>query len=236
MILGFVPGTGALHRLHPFTGLSLAGAVVVLAFALPAPGGAIGLSAALAVLGLWSRLPRVLRTAAVFAAPFWLFLSLIHVVFGDDPTRALTVGGQITAILLGFLLVLASVHPGRLVDALLEKRVPFSMAYLFAATLQAVPRLQARAGIILDAQRCRGLPVNGPPWRRARAVVPLTIPLVLGALAEVDQRAIALESRGVGTPARRTPLAPPEDSALDRSIRVSLLILSAGVVLIRVIG
>jgi len=178
----------------------------------------------------------VLRTAAVFAAPFWLFLFLIHVVFGDDPTRALTVGGQITAILLGFLLVLASVHPGRLVDALLEKRVPFSIAYLFAATLQAVPRLQARAGVILDAQRCRGLPVNGPPWRRARAVVPLTIPLVLGALAEVDQRAIALESRGVGTPARRTPLAPPEDSALDRSIRVSLLILSAGVVLIRVIG
>lgn len=236
MILGFVPHGGPLHRLHPFTGLSLAAAAVVLAFALPAPEGALGLSAALALLALCARLGRVLRTGAAFAAPFWLFLILIHVVFGDDPARALTVGGQITAVLLGFLLILASVHPGRLVDALLEKGVPFSVAYLLAATLQAVPRLQARAGVILEAQRCRGLVVSGSPWRRARAVVPLAIPLVLSALAEVDQRAFALESRGVGTVARRTPLAPPEDRPLDRSIRAGLLILSAGVIVLRVVA
>jgi energy-coupling factor transport system permease protein len=236
VILGFVPGSGALHRLHPFTGLSIAAAVVVLAFALPAPEGAIGLSGALVVSALCARLGRVLGTGAVFAAPFWVFLILIHVVFGDDPARALTVGGQITAVLLGFLLVLASVHPGRLVDALLERRLPFTVAYLLAATLQAVPRLQARAGVILEAQRCRGLVVQGSPWRRARAVVPLAIPLVLSALAEVDQRAFALESRGVGTAARRTPLAPPNDSPLDRSIRAALLILSAGVVVLRVIA
>lgn len=145
MILGFLPGNGLLHRLHPFTALSLAAAVVVLAFALPAPVGAMGLTAALVVVALAATLARVLVTAALFAAPFWFFLFLIHIVFGDDPTRALTVGGQITAILLGFLLVLASLHPTRLVDALLEARVPFAMAYLLAATLQSVPRLQARA-------------------------------------------------------------------------------------------
>jgi energy-coupling factor transport system permease protein len=193
------------------------------------------LSAALALLALCARLGRVLRTGAAFATPFWLFLILIHIVFGDDPARALTVGGQITAVLLGSLLILASVHPGRLVDALLERGIPFSVAYLLAATLQAVPRLQAKASAILEAQRCRGLVVSGSPWRRVRAVVPLAVPLVLSALAEVDQRAFALESRGVGTVARRTPLAPPEDSALDRSIRAGLLILSAGVIVLRVV-
>ena len=236
MILGFVPGNGVLHRLHPFSGLSLAATVVVLALALPAPQGAVGLTAALVIVALVARLPRVLGTVAAFAAPFWLFLFLIHVVFGDDPLRALTVGGQITAILLGFLLVLASVHPARLVDALLEARVPFAVAYLLAATLQSVPRLQARAGAILDAQRCRGLAVQGSLWRRARAVVPLAVPLVLGALAEVDQRAFALDSRGMAARVRRTPLAPPRDSALDGSIRWSLLILSVGVIALRVIA
>jgi energy-coupling factor transport system permease protein len=236
VILGFVAGNGILHRLHPFTGLSLAAAVVVLALALPAPQGAVGLAAALVIVAFVAGLPRVLVTVAAFAAPFWLFLFLIHVVFGDDPLRALTVGGQITAILLGFLLVLASVHPARLVDALLEARVPFAVAYLLAATLQSVPRLQARAGAILDAQRCRGLAVQGSLWRRARAVVPLAVPLVLGALAEVDQRAFALDSRGMGARVRRTPLAPPRDSVLDGSIRWSLLILSLGVIALRVIA
>jgi energy-coupling factor transport system permease protein len=214
----------------------MAAAAVVLAFALPAPGGAIGLTVALAAVALVARLAGVLRTAAAFGAPFWLFLFLIHAVFGDDPGRALTVGAQITAILLGFLLVLATVHPARLVDALLEARVPFAAAYLLAATLQSVPRLQARATAILDAQRCRGLAVRGSLWHRVRAVVPLSIPLVLGALAEVDQRAFALDSRGIGAAARRTPLEPPRDRVLDRAIRWSLLVLSLGVMVIRILA
>jgi energy-coupling factor transport system permease protein len=54
-------------------------------------------------------------------------------------------------------------------------------------------------------------------------VVPLSIPLVLGALAEVDERALALEARGAGSPARHTPLNPPPDSIVDRAVRWSLL-------------
>lgn len=224
MIVGFVPGTGLLHRAHPLTGVSIALAVAVLAFVLPIPEGPLGLTMLLAVLAFAAGLPRVLVTALAFAAPFWVFLALIHVVFGDNPARAVAVGGQITAVLLGFLLVLASVHPGRLVDALLTVGVPFSLAYLLAATLQSVPRLQARAGSILDAQRCRGLPVAGSPWRRVKAVVPLSVPLVLGALAEVDERALALEARCAGSPARHTPLNPPADSIVDRVVRWGLLL------------
>jgi len=224
VIIGFVTGTGLLHRAHPFTGVTIALAVAVLAFALPAPVGPAGLTVMLVLLALVAGLPRVLVTALTFAAPFWAFLFLIHVVFGDNPARGLAVAGQITAMLLGSLLVLASVHPGRLVDALLTAGVPFSVAYPLAATLQSVPRLQARAGAILDAQRCRGLAVGGSLWRRVRAVVPLAIPLVLGALAEVDERALALEARGAGSPARHTPLNPPADSHLDRAVRWSLLL------------
>ncbi len=234
MILGYVPGNGFLHRAHPFTGLALALSVVILTFGLPAPSGPLALTGFLLIMALAARVPKVAVTAAAFAMPFWVFLVLIHVVVGDSPSRALTVGSQITAILLGFLLILVSVHPGRLVDALLERRVSFSVGYLLAATLQSVPRLRDRASTILDAQRCRGLSVTGSLWRRVRAVVPLAVPLVLGALAEVDERAIALEVRAASARVRRTPLDPPPDSNLQRGLRWTLLVGSVVVVGFRV--
>lgn len=235
MIVGYTPGRGVLHRAHPFTPFAVAIATVACAFALPAPVGPLALTAALVVLALAARLSGALATALAMALPFWAFLLLIHWGFGDTPLRAVTVGGQITALLIAFLLVIASVHPARLVDALLERRVPFAAAYLLAATLQAVPRLRERTRAVLDAQRCRGLRVRGSVWRRVRAVVPLAVPLVLGALAEVDERALALEARGAAAVRRRTPLDPPPDTALQRILRWALVAGAVATVLVRVL-
>ncbi len=235
MILGYVPGRGVLHRAHPFTVLALAGAAVALALALPSPQGSMGVALALCLLALVARVARALVTAAALTAPFWVFLVLIHVVFGDDPGRAVAVGGLVSAIVVVSLLVLATVHPARLIDALLDRGFPFSIAYLLAATLQSVPRLTQRAVAILEAQRCRGLRVRGSLWRRANAVVPLAIPLVLGALAEVEERGIALEARGAAAPTRRTPLSPPRDSGEERVLRWALVFSTVTVILVRVL-
>jgi energy-coupling factor transport system permease protein len=236
MIVGYVAGKSPLHQAHPFTGIVLAGTVVVLAFALPAPQGPAALAVALAALALLAGLPRVLLAALGFSLPFWFFLGVIHGVIGDVPLRALTVGAQITAMLIAFLLVLATVHPARLVDALLQRGVPFSLAYLLSATLQAVPRLRRQAADVVDAQRCRGLRVQGSVWRRVRAIVPLAIPLVLGALGEVDERAMALDARGAAAPAHRTPLEPPPDSISQRIARWLLAAGAAAVIVWRIIG
>jgi energy-coupling factor transport system permease protein len=233
---GYRPGDGLLHRTHPFTIASLAGAVSVLAFVLPGVLAPWGLVAGLCVLAAVSGLLPVLRTAAAFSAPFWGFLILIHGVFRDDLGTAVVLAGRISAMLTVFLLLLASVHPGRLVDAMLERGAPFGLAYLFGATLQAVPQLQRRAAAILDAQRCRGLRVRGSLVRRARAVIPLAVPLVLGALAEVDERALALEIRGAGSGARRTPLDPPRDGAVGWLVRWFLLAAVIGAVLWRLLS
>jgi energy-coupling factor transport system permease protein len=128
------------------------------------------------------------------------------------------------------------VHPGRLVDGLSDAGVPFSLAFLLTATLQAVPRLRARAGQILAAQRCRGLRVRGSLWLRAKAVVPLVVPLVLSALAEVDERAIALEARGMGGATKRTPLNPPRNGAAERVMRWGLIAGVVAVVVRRITG
>lgn len=228
MTLGFRPGKGLLHRAHPFTTATLAAAVSALAFLLPEPAGPWVLVLALVALAVAAGVRHALVTAVAFSAPFWGFLVVIHGVIAGDFAAAAVLAGRITAILTVFLLLLASVHPARLVDAMLQRGVPFQYAYLLAATLQVVPQLQQRAATILAAQRCRGLRVGGSVWRRARAVIPLAVPLVLGALAEVDERALALEVRGAASEARRTVLEPPPDRGADRAVRWVLLALVVG--------
>ena len=236
MIVGYRPGTGPLHRAHPFTVLAIAGTAGLLAFVLPSPRGPLVLALAVVLLALVERVPRVLLAALVIAAPVWVFAGVLHGILGNDPTRAVTLGARITAMVVVFLVALASVHPARLVDALVARGAPFEAAYLFSATLQAVPRLRERARSILDAQRCRGLRVRGSVWQRVRAVGPLAVPLVLGALAEVDERAMTLEARGAQSPARRTPLSPPADSTFDRIARWLLLLLLAGGIALRIVA
>jgi energy-coupling factor transport system permease protein len=233
-MIRYIQGNGILHRAHPFTPFALAGAVVVLAFALPAPIGPLVLCSLMILLPIIEGVGVIARTAGLLALPFWIFLFGIHGWLGGDPLTALTVAARLTSLIFVFLTVVVSVHPGRFVDALVARGVPFSLVYLLSATLQAVPRLGLRAQTILEAQRCRGLRVRGSPLRRARALVPLAIPLVLGSLAEVDERSVALEVRGAGSTTRPTPLDPPPDTPYDRVARWGLAALVALALLLRI--
>jgi energy-coupling factor transporter transmembrane protein EcfT len=110
-------------------------------------------------------------------------------------------------------------EPSRFLDAASARGSSLSAAYLVVSTLEAAPRLRRQAAAILEAQRARGLRVGGSPAARLRALVPLTLPLVLGTLSEVDDRAMALEVRGFGGGHARTPLEPPPTTHVDRALR-----------------
>ncbi|TMC01728.1 MAG: energy-coupling factor transporter transmembrane protein EcfT [Chloroflexi bacterium] len=85
--------------------------------------------------------------------------------------------------------------------------------------LAALPRTQARAAGVIEAQRARGLDTEGSWWRRLRGVQPLVAPLVIGSLAEVEERALALEARAFGAPGPRTLLRRLPDSRVQRAAR-----------------
>ncbi len=207
--------------LHPFTLLTLAVALPALAWILPAPWGAAGtLTIAAALLLTPGASPGIAtaRTAALTAAPFWFFLYLLHGVSGMVPT-----GLRLSTMIASFVGLVAMLPPARLVEAMVAAGWPMSAAFLFSATLQAVPALKERAQRLVDAQRCRGLATRGGPLVRLRALRALALPLVLSALHDVDERALALETRGLTSGARRTPLAPPLDHWSQRLLRWGLV-------------
>jgi energy-coupling factor transport system permease protein len=239
-MIGYVAGRSPLHRAHPYTALALAGAVLLLAFALTQPAEVwllVAAAAALAAAG--GALRSSARPALLLSLPIWALLFVLYALLGAEPrvavgpislsepgvARALVLGGRITAIVLAFLTALATTSPYRLVEAMTARGAPFARTFLLASTLTVLPRMRERATRILEAQQCRGLRLGGSPVARLRALGPLALPLILGALAEVDEQVLALDVRGAAGAERRTALDPPPDSAPQRSLRWSLVVL-----------
>ena len=96
-------------------------------------------------------------------------------------------------------------------------------AFVAAATLEAVPAMVERAGVIASAQRARGLDTEGSVRARLRGVLPLVGPVILSSLTEVEERSLALEVRAFGRPGKRQLLWRMPDTTLQLVARLLLL-------------
>jgi energy-coupling factor transport system permease protein len=96
-------------------------------------------------------------------------------------------------------------------------------AFVAAATLEAVPAMVERAGVIADAQRARGLDTEGSIRARLRGVLPLAGPVILSSLTEVEERSLALEVRAFGRPGRRHLLWQLPDTPQQAAARLLML-------------
>ncbi len=221
---------GLAARAHPFTLFAVVAGVAALAFLVPAPAGPIALYALVASLALVTGNARAAGRAALVCLPLWVLLALLHGVGGGFDPRSITVsraglaaaaaqGARLGAVATASLVLFAAFDPSRFLDAVAARGWSFHAAYLVVATLQAAPRFRRRAAAILEAQRARGLRAGGGIAGRVRSLLPLTAPLVLGMLTEADERAMALEIRGLGARVPRTALDPPPDRAGDRIAR-----------------
>jgi energy-coupling factor transport system permease protein len=109
-------------------------------------------------------------------------------------------------------------------------------AFVALATLEAVPAMVERAGVIAAAQRARGLDTEGSLRARLRGVLPLAGPVVLSSLTEVEERSLALEVRAFGRPGRRQLLWRIPDSGTQLVVRGLLLGALVGAIVLRMTG
>jgi energy-coupling factor transport system permease protein len=243
MIALYQPRASLLHRLHPLTKLTISFGLIVLA--LGAGIDWLPLALYLLVLIPLSMLGAVARpflgTSLRLLLPFAISLFLIQSLFFPEGNTVLARLGPLTIkaegvrfafastarILLitgALLLTLLTTHPGVLMSALVQKGMPPNLAYVIVTTLQIVPQMRERAALIVDAQRSRGLETEGSLLRRARALIPLIGPLVLGALLDVEERTLALEARAFSATTPKTSLFELPDPGYERALRWLILL------------
>jgi energy-coupling factor transport system permease protein len=109
-------------------------------------------------------------------------------------------------------------------------------AFVAAATLEAVPAMVERAGVIASAQRARGLDTEGSVRARLRGVLPLVGPVILSSLTEVEERSLALEVRAFGRPGKRHLLWRLPDSGVEAAVRWLMLGALLAAIVLRVTG
>ncbi len=101
-----------------------------------------------------------------------------------------------------FFLFFRTTPPEALSNALVKMGVPYSFAFVLSASMQFVPVLTRRLATIRDAQRSRGIPIEGGLSLLIHLPA-LTGPLLIQAFKFADELAEAMEARGFGIPGRR---------------------------------
>jgi energy-coupling factor transport system permease protein len=82
---------------------------------------------------------------------------------------------------------------------LIKTGLPFSAGFAFSSALRMAPHVIAMTTTVAEAQKTRGLDVDGGGLvRRLRRYVPLMVPAFLSTMRSVDQFAMAIEARGFG--------------------------------------
>jgi energy-coupling factor transport system permease protein len=117
-----------------------------------------------------------------------------------------------------------------------RRRLSPRFAFVALATLEAVPAMVERAGVIQASQRARGLDTEGSLRARLRGVLPLVGPVILSSLTEVEERSLALEVRAFGRPGRRQLLWQVPDSRAQLVVRALFILALVGLIVGKVTG
>ena len=244
------PGRGFYRSLAPTTRFVIALAQAFFAFAVRGWTGPVVVLALVLPMAVRTGVTRGLLPYLLATLPFVVSVLLINTFLYPGATDAAFTLGPFTATYSGFVAAVqtalrvvafafsvalfALTTPTDQLVADLERRgLGRRAAFVLGAAVGLLPRLIEHAREITDAQRARGLDTEGRIWRRVRGVVPLAGPLVIGALSDVEDRAMALEARAFTAPGRRTVLRAHPDSAAQSALRWAL-VLGMGLLLLAV--
>jgi energy-coupling factor transport system permease protein len=248
----FVARDSPIHRLNPLTKLTLTGLLLVTGLFLPGvlTNYLLFLGVILPLSALAGVGRQLLSSAWKIVLPFAISVFLIQGFLWPQGTPVVYIGplslkaqgllfamistGRILVIISSFLLFSLTTRPDYLMNSLSRVGFPANLAYVIVTTIQIAPRFQSRAVTILDAQRARGLETEGGLRTRARALVPLVIPLVLSSLIDVEERALAVEARAFNRQGVKTFLVELPEAAWEPAGRWLMVLGMAAIIGLRV--
>jgi energy-coupling factor transport system permease protein len=151
----------------------------------------------------------------------------------EGAVYGLSLGLRFLVIALAFPLLVMTTHPRDLVTALAavrvgRRRLPESVVFVFANALRYVPTIGRQFDETRDAQRARGVELEGRnPVRRVRATAPLVLPVVTSSLVHARDLTLALETRAFGAQGERTAYREVPVRRVDVVVGVALVVVAA---------
>jgi len=254
----YVPGNSPVHRLDPRTKILGASLFIVLLFLAKGLPGYLAVTAfSVLVVGL-SSIPlsyllrglRPLLFLLVLTVGLQVFLTPGTPIWHWGPLVA-TREGVSLGIFLSYRLVLLvfvtslltlTTSPIALTDGLERLLQPFKrlgvpaheLAMMMTIALRFIPTSLEEADKIMKAQMARGADFEtGNPLQRARGLVPLLVPLFVGAFRRADELAMAMEARCYRGGEGRTRLKQLRFAFVDLGALVAVTLLTASVVWLR---
>jgi energy-coupling factor transport system permease protein len=219
----YLPRDSAVHRLDPRTKIVATTGLVIVLFFVPAFAGLGALGIAILALLVASHVPLLFALRSLRPVLFLLFLTVFLNMFftgGEASGILFTIGplvateaGLSAALFIGLRLLLLvaltslltfTTSPVELTDGvewllrpLRRFGVPgHELAMMMSIALRFIPTLLEETERIMKAQMARGADFGqGSVLARARALIPVLVPLMLSAFRRSEELALAMEAR-----------------------------------------
>lgn len=250
----YIPRESPVHRLDPRTKIAAVGMLMVAIFIIRDFAGYALLTAFLLAVIALARIPLGYMLRGLRPILFLLLLTvilntffggvregtpLVHVrgvvVYREAVMRAAFIGYRLIMLVAVTSLLTFTTSPVALTDGIERLLRPFrrigvpahELAMMMTIALRFIPTLLEETEKIMKAQMARGAEFDrGGALRRARALVPVLVPLFVSAFRRADELALAMEARCYRGGDRRTRMkeltfAPRDAVALAVALAAS---------------
>lgn len=216
----YFPGSSVIHRMDSRVKIILMIAYIVMLFLASNPVGlVVGIVFLILCYGI-AKIPyRMITKSLKPVIPIILFTGVLNIFFMDGDilfqwafikiTRegilmAVLMTVRIIALIAGTSLLTYTTSPIALTDAIERLLSPLKrlhvpvheLAMMMTIALRFIPTLIEETDKIMSAQKARGADLeNGTIIERAKALIPILIPLFVSAFRRADELALAMECR-----------------------------------------
>lgn len=217
----YFPGHSAVHRLDPRIKIILTIAYIVMLFLVQNPFGFLLSAVFLGICYAIAKIPlKMILKSIKPLVPLLLFTAVLNTLFVQGErilwkfwVFTISVGGIYTAFTMAVRIVLLiagsslltyTTSPIALTDAIERLLAPLKwlhfpvheLAMMMSIALRFIPTLIEETEKIMAAQKARGADLeSGGVIQRAKALIPILIPLFISAFRRAEELALAMECR-----------------------------------------
>ena len=259
----FFPGYSPIHKLDPRTKIILATLFIIAVFVAANPVSFLLLTVLTLVLIAISRISFKVILKSIKPIVFiLLFTALINIfmtkgegapllsfwiinIYEEGIARAVMMALRVIILIVGTSILLTyTTSPISLTDGLesllspLKKiNVPVhTFAMMMSIALRFIPTLVEETEKIMNAQKSRGADfTSGSLVQRAKALIPLLVPLFVSSFKRAEELATAMECRCYRGDKNRTKLVKLEYHGLDFAFMAIFALMLAGIICLAIL-